>query len=127
MDENTLLFLLRGGHLSMSDRIEKGLWPHPPLKYSDVVECVTKAVELETWFPLEWKPIEGKSIREGGIIERLSSSKYIYRSYRHQAINPTILAEQSEIVFKSSQAVVRYYLKWDLHLPGDLDGWQVTD
>jgi len=127
MDDNSLLFLLRGGHYNMSDRIKMGLWPHPPLKLSEVIDCLARAVESETWFPYEWKPAAGEPVREGGIIERQSSSSYIYRSYRHSATDPKILAEQSEEVFSSSQAVALYYLKWDLHLPGDLDGWQVIE
>jgi len=37
-----------------------------------------------------------------------------------------VLAEQTEKVFSSSQDAARYYLKWDLNLPGDLDGWTVV-
>ena len=113
--------------MKLSDRIEKGLWPPPPLKFSDIVECLIRTVETETWFPLKWSLVEGKPIREGGIIERKSSSKFIYRSYRHDANNSYLLAEQTEKVFTTSRDVVKYYLKWDLNLPGDLDGWQVSE
>lgn len=127
MDEKTLKFLLRGGHLSMSARIEKGLWPHPPLKYSDVLDCLIRTIETETWFPYEWKPVAGELIYEGGIIERISSSEYIYSICRHSPINPRLLAEQTKKVFTYPKEVAEYYLKWDLHLPGDLDGWQVIE
>jgi len=78
MDSETLTFLLRGGHLSMPERIERGLWPHPALKFSDVVRHLAQVLESETWFPREWKPaIPGESIWEGGVIER--KAQWIYK------------------------------------------------
>jgi hypothetical protein len=127
MDENNLLFLLRGGHINMNDRIERGLWPHQPLKFSDVAICLASAIEAETWFPYEWEPTLGDAIREGGIIERQSPAKYIYHSYRHPANNQYVLTEQSKKTFNTSLDAAKYYLKWDLHLPGDLDGWKVIE
>jgi hypothetical protein len=127
MDSETLTFLLRGGHLNMPERIERGLWPHPPLKFSDVVRRLIKVLESEKWFPHEWKPAgSGEPIYEGGVIEHQSSSKYIYRAQRSYADNSHQVAEQGEIVFTSAEDAARYYLKWDLHLLGDLDGWKVV-
>jgi hypothetical protein len=125
MDDDTLLFLLRGGHIPMDERVERGLWPHPPIKFAQVVNCLAAAIASGTWFPYEWKPVPGEAIREGGIIEKQSRWKYVYHAYRHQALNPYILAGRAEKTFWSSRAAARYYLKWDLHLPGDLDGWKV--
>ena len=127
MDSETLTFLLRGGHLNMPERIKRGLWPHPPLKYSEVVRHLARVLESEKWFPHEWKPvISGKPIWEGGVIERKTRWLYVYRTQRHHPIAPNVLAGQAKKIFISPKAAARYYLKWDLHLPGDLDGWKVV-
>jgi hypothetical protein len=126
MDSETLKSLLRGEHLSMPERINRGAWPHPPLKLSDLVVHLSKVIESEKWFPREWKPtVSGEAVWEGGVIEHQSASRYVYRAQCHQPINPTVLAEQAEKVFPSAEDAARYYLKWDLNLPGDLDGWKV--
>lgn len=128
MDSETLTFLLRGGHLNMPERIERDLWPHPPLKFSDVVSHLAGILESERWFPSEWKPAtQGEHVWEGGVIERQSPSKYIYRAQRSHAIKPNVVAEQTERIFSSSEDAARFYLKWNLNLPGDLDGWQVIE
>src|SRR5437764_1641043 len=117
MDSETLTFLLRGEHLDMPDRIERGLSPHPPLKFSDIVRHLATVLESEQWFPREWKPaVSGESVWEGGVIERQSQSKYIYRAQRHRPLNPNVLAEQTEKIFASSEDAARFYLKWDLNL-----------
>ena len=127
MDSATLTALLRGEHLDMPERIKRGAWPHSSLKLSDLVTHLAKVLESERWFPREWKRSNpGESIWEGGVIERQSPSCYVYRVQRHQSINPLVLAQQTEKVFFSSRDAARYYLKWDLNLPGDLDGWTVV-
>src|SRR5438105_1843699 len=126
MDSETLTFLLRGGHLNMPERIERGLWPHPPLKLSDVVRHLAQVLKSENCFPREWKPaVACKSIWEGGVIERKARCIYIYRAPRHHPINPNVLAEQTKKMFLWPKSAARYYVKWDLNLPGDLDGWKV--
>jgi hypothetical protein len=55
-DSETLTFLLRGGHLSVPDRIERGLWPHPPMKLSDVANHLAGILQEEEWFPRKWHP-----------------------------------------------------------------------
>jgi len=126
MDANTLTFLLRGGHMNMPDRIERGLWPHPPLKFEDVVRHLTRVLESEQWFPCEWKPARpGKLVRDGGIIECRPWSD-VYHFQRAHPLNPTILADSRQRVFGSAEEAARCYLKWDLNLPGDLDGWKVV-
>jgi hypothetical protein len=128
MDAETLTYLLRGGHLNVPERKARGLWPHPPLSFAEVVRHLTKVLEEERWFPLEWQPAApGESIGECGVIERQSPTRYVYRVQRHHPLDPTVLAEQTEKVFRSAEAAARFYLKWDLHLPGDLDGWKVVE
>ena len=128
MDSETLTFLLRGGHISMPDRIKRGLWPHSPLRFCDVVEQLVSVLENERWFPVAWHPhTQGRAVYEGGVIERKSPKKYIYRTARSLAVNPFALAQVTEKVFASLTGAARHYLKWDMHLPGDLDGWKVVE
>jgi hypothetical protein len=111
MDSEALTFLLRGGHLNMPERKARGLWPHPPIKFSEIVHHLTKILETEQWFLLEWRPaVPGEFVGEYGVIERQSPTRYIYRVQRHHPIHPTVLAEQTEKVFKSAEAAARYYL-----------------
>ena len=91
MDPATLTSLLSGQHLNMPDRIELGLWPHPPLKFSDVVTHLVGVLQSEKLFPREWKSAEsGKPVWEGGVIERQSSSRYVYHAQRSHPTNPNI-------------------------------------
>lgn len=87
----------------------------------------SKCFKPSSGFPRVWQPATpGEPVHEGGVIERQSRWRYVYRCQRHHSLNPCLLAEQSERVFRSAKAVARYYLKWDLNLPGDLDGWKVV-
>jgi hypothetical protein len=126
VDAETLTFLLGQGHLNMQERTERGLWPHPPLKFDDVLRHLVQVLQTERWFPPAWRPaVPGEPVYEGGAIERRSSFRYVYHWQRSHPLNPCLLAEQGDKVFGSAKAAARHYLKWDLHLPGDLDGWKV--
>ena len=128
MDAETLTFLLRGGHMSMPERIERGLWPHPPLEFSEVVRHLAEVLRAGRWFPREWMPaMPGEFVWERGVIERKARWLYIYRTQRHHPLNPTVLAEQGSKIFLSPRGAAKHYLKWDLNLPGDLDGWKVIE
>ena len=128
MDADTLTFLLRGGHLSMPERIERGLWPHPPLRFSEVASHLTRILQSEKWFSREWHPyVEGGPVYEGGIIERKNNTKYIYRVARAWPTNPFALAEVTERVFANSAEAAAHSPKQSLFLPGDLDGSKVIE
>jgi hypothetical protein len=45
VDNETLLFLLKGGHLNMPDRIARGLWPHAPLSFDTVANYLAIVLE----------------------------------------------------------------------------------
>lgn len=128
MDAETLTFLLRGWHVSMPDRIERGLWPHPSIQFSEVKNHLVNILQHERWFPREWHPhIQGQAVYEGGVIEQKHAAKYVYRAARAWASNPFVTAEVTEKTFSSPLEAAAYYLKWDLHLPGDLDGWKAVE
>src|SRR6266446_4091043 len=114
MDSKMLTSLLRGGHLDVPERIKRGLWSHPETELSAVVGHLAKALQSEKWFSREWKPaVFGELVWEGGVIERQSPSRYVYRSERTQPTNPNMLAEQTEKVFSSAEDAAHYYWKWN--------------
>ena len=111
----------------MPDRIALGAWPHPKLTLDAVASYLASVLELnDGWFPYRWEPhYPGRSVREGGTIERQRNGQYIYRSAAAHPGNPTILNRSVETVFSSARDAATHYLKWDLHLPGNLDGSKV--
>jgi hypothetical protein len=127
-NNETLLFLLKGGHLSMAERLTRGVWPHPPLSFGAVAIFLAKTLEQgERWFPYEWEPHRpGQIVREGGTIERQGENRYVYRNASAQAASPTTLNRFNETEFSDPLDAAVHYLRWDLHLPGDLDGWKVV-
>lgn len=128
MDKDSLVFLLRGGHLNMEERLARGIWPHSPLKMSALVATITEVLKKEEWFPRRWEPaVPGKPVHEGGTIQRIGPRHFIYRAQRHHPLNTTVLAGSSETAFTSAEEAVRHYLRWDLQLPGKLDSWRVID
>lgn len=125
MDEETLIHL-EGGHIPMPERLSKGIWPYPPLPFEALVPMIRVRLDIDGWFPRRWQtPKPGEAIDETGTIEK-RDSHYIYRAVRSNPLNPTEVADEVETVFESAEAAIRHYLKWDLHLPGDLDGWKVV-
>ena len=119
MYDATLLFLLKGGHLNVPDRIARSLWPHPPLTLDAVTEYLAGVLESgERWFPCEFQPpCPGEVIREGGVVERQSANQYVYRSQTHHPLSPTTLNSSGERVFSNARDAAAHYLRWDLHLP----------
>lgn len=129
MDGETLLFLLKGGHLSMPDRIARGVWPHAPLTLDYIADYLAIVLEQgEAWFPYRWDPHHpGEFVREGGTIERQQVNRYVYRTSAHHPTSPTTVSRTAETVFSNARDAAIHYLKWDLNLPGDLDGWKVLN
>lgn len=112
----------------MPERIARGLRPHPPLSLSQVLSHLTGLLGQHRWFPYAWEQHrEGEAVREGGTIECQGSDRYVYPASRAHPIQPRVLAQTTERVFSNAEAAARYYLNWDLHLPGDLDGWKVIE
>lgn len=128
MKRENLDKLLRGGHINMEDRISTGDWPHSPLKIDDLLLYVVEALNNDGFFPTPWVPTpNGQSIRETGVITKESLNTYVFNAQRAQPIEPTVLAEETHRKFHTAQEAAAYYLRWELGLPGDLDGWKVID
>ncbi len=127
MDDDTLTLLLRGGHLTLEERTRRGLWPHPPLRIRELARIVARRVREDGWFPRPRREhVAGEPVDEHGVIERRGPLRYVYRAQRHAATDPRLLVETAELRFFTAGAAARHYLRWDLRLPGDLDGWKVV-
>ena len=112
----------------MPDRIAAGDRPHAPLSYEDVVRHFVRVLETDGCFPHRWAPpIGGEPVNEAGSIERQANRTFIYRSARARPSNPHAVAEVTEKTFTDSFEAADWYLRWELRLPGDLDGWKVID
>jgi hypothetical protein len=128
MDKQTLLFLLKGGHMDMQVRIKKGLWPHKPLKINECVEVISEYLQSNKCFPVSWvEKKNGMLIGDLLVIEKISEKEFVCH-YRYS--HPTDLlkiSEEGKKRFKTAQAAIKYYLRHELYLPGDLDGWKVEE
>jgi len=120
MDLETLTFLLGGGHLNVPERQARGIWPHPPLKFWDLVDHIVSALESKGYFPRPWTD---DSVV--GVIERRSPNHYIFRSIGEIGVGREEYCEQSYVTAK---AAVRDYLRINFGLPqsGNLDSWKVV-
>jgi len=128
MDSETLTSLLRGHHLSMPDRIARGLWPHPALHLSEITDHLARVLEHEKWFPMEFVPHqEGRFVDERGSIEKQGADRFVYRCQGSHPVLAATLTRSTERVFSNSHAAAAHYLKWEMNLPGDLDGWKVVE
>jgi hypothetical protein len=127
IDDETLTFILKHGHLDQQEILKRGLDSSQPLKFRDVVNHLAKILQSEKWFPRFWEPeAAGEAIYEGIIIERKLPFLFICHVQRHSPMNPTLLAERKSRIFFSAKPVARFYLKFDFGLPrGHLDGWKV--
>jgi hypothetical protein len=128
MSPELLTRLLRGEHVGMEERLRLGAWPHGALRFGDLVAHVAAAIRAEPSFPRRWEEAApGEAVHEGGVIERQGPDLFCYRTQRAHPVQPTVVAEQVERIFNSAEEAARHYLKWDLGLPGDLDGWKVVE
>lgn len=126
MDSETIIFLLKGGHLNMDERVAKNIWPHPPLKLNDLINEVIRYLKTEKFFPHPWvQRKDGEFIDDVCVIEKINPFIFIFRSRAASPSDLTRITAQGKKVFFSARSVVKYYLRWALNLPGDLDGWKV--
>lgn len=119
MDNDTLTYLLKGGHINVPDRIAKGIWPHPPLKYKSVLKHLANLIEDNEWFPCDL------SVGKEGVVIQNIGKKFICHTLNYSALGAPVVSEKKQQEFKTSKKAADFYLKWDLHLPGDLDSWKV--
>ena len=126
MDQNTLTEVLSGRHLTMEERARRGVWPHPPLRFREPAPHLATLLASERWFPRPWlerRPDE--AVGDRTVIERQGPAHYVVR---FEGSGPAMnLAESGEKVFDNAQEAAAFYLREELDLPGDLDGWRVVE
>ncbi len=108
------------------ERKERGLWPNEQLQYSEVLDHLVAILEREEWFPRampEHKP--GDLVYEGTVVQRVSPSCFVCHSRRPSVYDLRTLAGESRKEFHSAREAAKFYLKWELNLPGRLDSWIV--
>jgi hypothetical protein len=126
MDKDTLVRLLKGEHISVAERIERGINYHPPLKFNELLNVLSEILSSQPFFPNdEHLQKSGHPVYEGAVIEKVSETQFVYHLQRSNASDPYFVAEKSKKHFKSARDVARHYLENELHLPGDLDGFKV--
>lgn len=127
MPPEILTRLLAGEHFNVEERKALGLWPPETLRYSDVARHLSSVLESRQWFPQELKASAGGSaVREGIYIHREAPDRFVCIAQSTRADDTAVVAEKTERIFKSSGEAAEYYLKWELNLPGRLDGWSVA-
>ena len=128
MDAESLTFLLRGGHYNMEQRRERGIWPHPPLSFGNLVKHLVGILERERWFPFEpTARLEGEAVYEGVLVERQGVNRFACHCQRAHPLAPGMVADQSTKIFNKAEDAACFYLRWNLNLPGDLDSWKVLE
>ncbi len=111
----------------MEERIRRGAWPHPPLLLRELVAHLARVIESRQWFPRAWDPSEpGKGVADLIVIERKSPREFVVHVQRADPSGFTV-AERGERTFGTAAEAASFYLRWELHLPGDLDGWKVIE
>jgi hypothetical protein len=65
------------------------------------------------------------AICEGTTIHKIAPTRFICCGQSSHPAHPGVLNRASENVFDNAEDAVRWYLRWDVRLPGDLDGWKV--
>jgi hypothetical protein len=144
MQPETLTALLRGEHCSAEQRAELGLLPLETLRYRDVVGHLAGVISRSEWFPRPWEEhVPGESVDENIVIQNLSAGRrasssgagrrrwpgaprFVCHARRHAATDPRALVEEAHKRFWSARRAAGFYLRFQLGLPGDLDGWKVV-
>ena len=127
MDRKHLSFLLRGGHFNMEDRTELGIWPHDPIAVTECVSVIREHLDLMGFYPAPYEPpVPGEFAGDVCALEKVSRFRYIFHSHNAAPLNPYELRGQTSKRFWSASRAIRRYLKWQLCLPGDLDGWKIS-
>lgn len=119
--KSALLKLLAGGHVDQRTRKELGIGTNVVLRYNDLVKLLTAEVKAKGKFPFEF---DGSIPQDGMCIVR-KGWHYVIISCRTRADCPMVEAERSESWYFFCASAVRDYMRWNLNLPGSLDGIKV--
>lgn len=126
MNQEDLLFLLKGGHIDMQTRIEKNIWPHPPLQLKECIATIVNALNHDKYFPYTWIERQNSEfIDDVGVIEKNNEKRFVYHYREASPRDLKKISIKEEKIFNKAEPAAEYYLRNILRLPGDLDGWKV--
>jgi hypothetical protein len=128
MNDEILLNILSGHHYNILDRRELGIWPHTAISMGRCISVIKKSLLEKKYFPRKYKsPEVGRNVGDVMAIEAVEEGRYVLHSHSASQNNLAVISEESHKLYETSESVIREYLKWELGLPGDLDGWKVTE
>ncbi len=109
MDDDSLRYLLAGGHYDMEQRRRRGIWPHPHLQLDDCVRCLVGVFERERWFPFEPKArSQDDAVYEGVLVERQEHGRHVCHFQRAHPLAPSQIAEQGHQCFDNAEDAARF-------------------
>jgi len=126
MDSDSLTQILSGHHFNMAERVSRGIWPHPPLRFDEVASHLATLIADRDWFPRPFVPAQvGGPVADSTAIERKADGMFVVYVQRSGA-SPHILAGRASREFSRSFDAASFFLQAEFRLPGDLDGWEVV-
>ena len=114
--------LLLGEHIYPQEREKLGINQTTKIKFNDLVSFLANEIKNTNRFPPVTQKESLSPVYEGKVITKITGNKFICFSKRTYADNPDIIAENAETIFNNAEEAAKFFLKWDLCLPGRLDG-----
>ena len=118
-----LLRLLLGEHIYPDERQRLGITIHTVIQYNELVRILANELNETGVFPPK-VDLATLDVREGMYIVK-TDGEYECRMRRYSPSNPNLMVDAKTITFTDVREVVDFYLKWELCLPGHLDGIEV--
>ena len=120
---DVILKLLSGEHVYPDERRRLGISKDTVLYYEELVEVLADELRATGCFPLGVEKVILET-REGIYIIKTERG-YECRMKRYSPSNSSIVVKEKKITFVEPKDAARFYLKWELNLPGRLDGIEV--
>ena len=115
-----LLKMLQGNHIYPEERQQLGITRDMVLSLNDLIEVLVEELNRAGRFPSDVD--EGiLALREGMYLVKLQCG-YECRMLRYSVHNPNVVAEAKKTLFEDPKEAAAFYMKWELGLPGRLDG-----
>ena len=114
--------LLLGEHIDTQERDLLGISPTTRIKIDELACFLAGTIQTTKRFPPESKKESLSPVYEGIVITKMPDGRYSCVAKRTYADNPNLVAERVETIFNDSLSAAKHSLKWDLALPGTLDG-----
>lgn len=109
-------------HLSVPERAALS---SKSVRYSEVAAIITRALNETGYFPLNARPWqEGKIVREGAILQKLSNRRFRLTLQRSHPTAPNVLAEKKEQDYLFARTAIRAFVR--LEWPNGIDGIRIS-